>query len=330
MAVYDKQIYTSYLVKGNLQDAVAYLKKFSDQEDLVMEYQRVFEHNEPFVRGTNTVIMDLDQIYQEYYKAVFWRAECLEKANETLFRSLCKFCDTYYENEKLDRIEKTDKIEDHIERIEVVIKKIVNREGFLYLGGQTSGYFGPYIWERSTKETYDVELPSGIEQYSVMMMDGFISRSWLDFLSFGKVGTGGWAENDGTICCIRSLYDSNSDNFKISFLKHEAQHSYDKRIFKNISSSELEYRAKLVELMYWEDDKIIKMLHLEAEGTDDKNAHATASHRIIADLSSKLFRTHFENDVNQFVNRLTETRLAARELLAEDTERLNSFEMNKE
>lgn len=97
------------------------------------------------------------------------------------------------------------------------------------------------------------------------MMDGFVSRSWLDFISFGNVGTGGWIGKDGSLCCIKSLYDINSQNFKTSFLKHEAQHGYDIKKFSGISSIDLEYRAKLVELIYWEDTKIIKKIHLEAK-----------------------------------------------------------------
>ena len=227
-----------------------------------------------------------------------------------MFTSLWIFCG---ENESLEKNS----------QIEVEVEKIVRKEGYEYLGGDTAGYYGPYIWETSSKETYEVELPSGVEAYSIIMMDGFISRSWLDFLSFGKVGTGGWSGKDGTLCCIKSLYDIESQVFRISFLKHEAQHSFDKRLFSKITSSELEYRAKLVELVYWEDEKIIKMIHLEAQNSDERNSHSSASYRIITDLSRKLFNTKYEEDLRTFLNKLDEVRIASRELLIEDTNRLS-------
>lgn len=51
--------------------------------------------------------------------------------------------------------------------------------------------YGPYIWENSERVIYEVEIPSGIQKVAINMMDGFVSRSWLDFISFGQTGTGG-------------------------------------------------------------------------------------------------------------------------------------------
>jgi hypothetical protein len=310
MEIFDKQKYSSLLVKGNLHDAIKYIERFADQADLLNKYKEVFMNNKDVSRYTNNVINELDKIYQKYYRDVFWYKENLEKAEASLFKSLWVFCG---ENENLEKNS----------QIELEVEKIVRKEGYEFLGGDTAGYYGPYIWETSNKETYEVELPSGVEEYSIIMMDGFISRSWLDFLSFGKVGTGGWSGKDGTLCCIKSLYDIESQVFKISFLKHEAQHSIDKKLFSKITSSELEYRAKLVELVYWEDEKIIRMIHLESENSDERNTHSSASHRIISDLSRKLFNTKYEEDLSTFLNKLDEVRIASRELLIEDTNRLS-------
>lgn len=311
MGVFDKQYYSSLLVKGKLHDAINYIEKFSDQAELLNEYKEVFMNNKELTRSTHKVINELDKIYQRYYKDLFWYKENLEKAENNLFTSLWTFCG---ENQNLDKNS----------QIEVEVEKIVRREGYEFLGGDTAGYYGPYIWKTSTKETYEVELPSGVEEYSIIMMDGFISRSWLDFLSFGKVGTGGWSGNDGTVCCIKSLYDTESQVFRISFLKHEAQHSVDKRMFSDITSIELEYRAKLVELVYWEDEKIIRMVHLEAEDSNERNTHSVASHRIIADLSRRLFNVKYEDTLSKFTEKLDEVRIASRELLSEDTNRLSA------
>jgi len=310
MNSYDKQKYSSLLVKGNLHDAIKYLEVFSEYEEISKKYNDIFKCNNELVRSENEIINELDLIYQKYYKEVFWHKRNLDEAENRLFENLWEFCGS-------DRnLEKNSYIEDEVE-------KIVRREGYEFLGGDTAGYYGPYIWSSSIRESYDVELPSGTEKYSVIMMDGFISRSWLDFLSFGKVGTGGWIGKDGTLCCVSSVYDIESLDFKISFLKHEAQHGYDKRRFTHITSAELEYRAKLVELVYWEDDKVMTKFHSEADSSDLRNTHSIASHRIVNDLSKRIFDIDYESSISRFTENLDIVKEVAKELLNEDTVRLS-------
>lgn len=309
MEVFDKQKYASLLVKGNLHGAIHYLEECSDQDELLSQYYEVFQSNKDLNVHENALLDKLIGLYQAYYKDVFWNRENPNKAEQKLFSDLWRFCG---ENNAL---EKNSSIEDEVE-------KIVRSQGFEFLGGDTAGYYGPYIWETSCEETYDVELPSGVETYSIIMMDGFVSRSWLDFLSFGQVGTGGWSGKDGTLCCVKSLYDMDSPDFKISFLKHEAQHALDKRTFKGITSAELEYRAKLVELIYWEDEKMIKRFFMEAENEDHRNSHAISSHRIICDLSMKLFEKEQVKDLCAFTGVLDDIRVVSKELLLEDTAKL--------
>lgn len=311
METYDVQKYASLLVKGNLHDAIRYMGLFPEHDEITKKYHMIFEKNEEFIRSENTVINALDYIYQKYYKDIFWNKISNDQAELELFENLWDFCG------RREDIEKNMYIEDEVE-------KIVRKEGYEFLGGITAGYYGPYIWEKSHKETYEVALPSGNEQYTVIMMDGFVSRSWLDFLSLGQIGTGGWIGKDGTLCCVSSSYDTASPSFKISFLKHEAQHGYDKRTFPHATSSELEYRAKLVEIIYWEDEKIIKKIHFEADNRDEKNTHSVASHRIISDLSKKLYNKNFEDNITRFTDHINKIKSAAKELLNEDTVRLSS------
>lgn len=303
---FDKQIYSAHLIKGDLIAAFDYVRKFPEQIDLVNRYVDVFENKNEMNRTDNKVINEVDKIYQKYYRKVFWDRESKEKAEAELFTNLWEVCGSNEEDPK-----------DY--KIEEIVEKLVQGEGYEFLGGKTAGYYGPYIWASSKKEVYQVELPYGNELYSIIMMDGFVSRSWLDFLSFGSVGTGGWVGKDGTLCCVKSVYDLESSEFKISFLKHEAQHSLDKKTYPNITSEEMEYRAKLVELIYWEDETMIKRIHLEADNRDKKNAHSRASHKIIANLSKMIFDVDYEHNLNQFTNKLSEIKTASSELLNQDT-----------
>ena len=54
---------------------------------------------------------------------------------------------------------------------------LVISEGYHYLGGETQGHKGPYIWKETKKQTFDVQLPNQKTQYTVNLLSGFISRS---------------------------------------------------------------------------------------------------------------------------------------------------------
>lgn len=148
------------------------------------------------------------------------------------------------------------------------------------LFGKTQGYYGPYIWRDTVPTVYQVELPDGTAAYTVNILRGFIFRSWMDYLTFGRYGTGGWASPDGTINCIEQAYDFTSERFLVSLLKHEAQHTVDMKRFPGITPAELEYRAKLVELHYTGDPGLLQKFLSEADESKTGDSHAVASARL--------------------------------------------------
>lgn len=107
----------------------------------------------------------------------------------------------------------------------------------------------------------------------------------MDYLTFGKYGTGGWASEDGTIQCIESVYDFESEKFTVSLLKHEAQHAKDLKEYPNITPAELEYRAKLVELYYSSDWELLGKFLKTADADKVNDSHAMASMRIKEEFS---------------------------------------------
>ena len=56
------------------------------------------------------------------------------------------------------------------------------------LFGKTQGYYGPYIWRDTVPTVYQVELPDGTAAYTVNILRDFIFRSWMDYLTFGRLG----------------------------------------------------------------------------------------------------------------------------------------------
>lgn len=124
-------------------------------------------------------------------------------------------------------------------------------------------------------------------EYKVNLLDGFLSKSWLDYISFGKVGTGGWANEDGMIHCVKASYDLEDEPFTVSLLKHEAQHAMDLFRYHNMASEDLEYRAKLVELIYSSKRNLLNRFLHEADSSDPGNGHGLAADRIIAGFAKK-------------------------------------------
>lgn len=152
--------------------------------------------------------------------------------------------------------------------------------GYHALFGKTQGYYGPYVWRETVPTVYRVELPDGTAEYTVNILKGFVFRSWMDYLTFGRYGTGGWASPDGTINCVEQAYDFESERFLVSLLKHEAQHAMDMKRFPKITPAELEYRAKLVELHYSGDLGLLQKFLSEADESRTGDSHAAASARI--------------------------------------------------
>ena len=128
-------------------------------------------------------------------------------------------------------------------------------------------------------------LPDGTAEYTVNLLKGFVFRGWMDYLTFGRYGTGGWASPDGTINCVERAYDLESERFQVSLLKHEAQHTVDMKRFPGITPAELEYRAKLVELHYASDLGLLRKFLSEAEESRAGDSHAAASVRIRRDFA---------------------------------------------
>ena len=132
-----------------------------------------------------------------------------------------------------------------------------------------------------------MELPDCNQKYAVKFLNGFVSKSWLDYVSFGVLSTGGWSDGDGIINCVKSSYDLEDENFTVSLLKHEAQHAVDLKAYPEMTSADLEYRAKLVELIYSAKRNMLEQFSYEADSSKDSNGHAMAASKIVAEFKTR-------------------------------------------
>lgn len=272
----EKSIYYGYIVKGDLRGAITYIKQFPEQTNLYNRFMDVYEHDGYITYEVDAELNNILTAYQQYYRDAFYLCIGQEQAADKL----------------KDRLAVLLGIEDNcialcdIEQNQLV-KLFMNR-GLHFMGGKTSGYYGPYIWRTTETVSYDVELPDGIQTYTVKLLDGFITRSWIDYLSFGEIGPGGWADGDGYINCVKSAWDFESESFRVSLLKHEAQHARDLAMNKDMSSEDLEYRAKLVELIYSSERNLLLGFAQEADNSDKSNGHAMAAYRIVKGFADVL------------------------------------------
>ena len=69
-------------------------------------------------------------------------------------------------------------------------RRRLKRSGYHALFGKTQGYYGPYIWRDTVPTVYRVELPGGTAEYTVNILKGFVFRSWMDYLTFGRARYG--------------------------------------------------------------------------------------------------------------------------------------------
>lgn len=274
--MFDETTFYGQLVKGDLKGAVEYLKRFPEQKELYLKYLSVYEEEKYPAYSFDGFLNEILTAYQRYYRDVFYLRLKREKAEEKLRVGLIGILGVKDKSASLDEID------------EKPVKEAFTSRGFHFLGGKTGGYFGPYIWTDEELKQYRVELPGRIAEYTVMLLDGFISGGWLSSISFGKVGTGGWTDQNGILNCVKEKYDLESEDFTVSLLKHEAQHSEDIRKFSGIKSEDLEYKAKLVELIYSKKRNLLPKFISQADNSDPDNGHAMAAERIAKGFEKKL------------------------------------------
>ena len=241
------------------------MRNHEEFKDILPAYVAIFEDQKYRTYEIPDNLNDILRLYQIYFRDAFFCGLPEAKAAEKLLTGLRAL------------LNMPDADEAHLAE---QLQSVLELEGYHALFGKTQGYYGPYVWRNTVPTTYRVELPDGTAEYTVNILKGFVFRSWMDYLTFGRYGTGGWASPDGTINCIEQAYDFESERFLVSLLKHEAQHTVDMKQFPGITPAELEYRAKLVELHYSGNLELLQKFLSEADESRTGDSHAMASARI--------------------------------------------------
>ena len=278
MAEFSKEIYYGFILRGDLRGLLGYLRQFPEQTELCERFAAVFERAQYVDYPISGALNGILRQYQRYFRDVFYLGFDRAQAAEQLRRGLTGLLGMTTDI-PLDDLE-----QQHI-------PPAFERGGLHFLGGRTSGYYGPYVWRTTTPASYAVELPEGVQRYTVNLLDGFLLCSHLDYLSFGEITPGGWTDGDGVIHCVKASYDLGSEAFQVSLLKHEAQHAMDLARNSTLSSAVLEYRAKLVELIYSHERRLLPEFAQQADASDPANGHSLAADKIIRGFTEKSGKT---------------------------------------
>ncbi len=263
---FDQNLCLAWLKKGRLRPAMEYLARFPEQAELYRQYISLYQQEQYLSYDVDSRLQDILLAYQKYYRDAFYLEQSPEEATEGLRARLAGLLG--------DGAASLDELEE-------LVAEAFRAGGFHFLGGRTGGCYGPYIWRTEELRRYEVELPEGVQEYAVKLLGGFVMESWLSYLTFGLSGTGGWSNGDGLIHCVKRHYDLESESFRVSLLKHEAQHASDQGRYPGMSSADLEYRAKLVELIYSEERQLLGRFLQEADAANPGSAHGLAAERIV-------------------------------------------------
>lgn len=256
---------SQFFMNGDIKGAIAYMRNHEEFKDILPEYVALFEKGKYRTYEIPDNLNDILRFYQIYFRNTFYCGLPEVEAADKLLTGLKALLNIPNADEAL---------------LAEQLQSMFESEGYHALFGKTQGYYGPYIWRETVPTVYRVELPDGTAEYTVNILKGFVFRSWMDYLTFGRYGTGGWASPDGTINCVEQAYDFESERFLVSLLKHEAQHTVDMKRFPKITPAELEYRAKLVELHYSSDLSLLQRFLSTADKSKTNDAHAVASAKI--------------------------------------------------
>lgn len=155
------------------------------------------------------------------------------------------------------------------------LQTLIRARGWGFQGGRTPPLQDFMLWRNDELMAFEVELHDTMQSVQVHMMDDFISQGWANFATFGHSGTGGWADRQA-LYCMRDSYDLQSERFLVSYLKHEGRHFADFIRFPELKSADLEYRAKLTELIF-SQQTLHALLH---QFSDHANMQSTAPHAL--------------------------------------------------
>lgn len=250
----------------------------------------------------NKIVNDISTIYREYWRTELLKGNSKNRTDTVLYNTLIHYLVTnQLTNLSIDSLSQTIKNDTEL-------KRIIEAEGFKTKFMLRNGFQDIFIWDKETIRNYEVILPKDTITAKVVFIENYHIYGYDNYASIGASQVGGWAiKESATLYCNKNSYNLTSESFEVSYLKHESLHFTDLNEYPNLSSTDLEYRAKVIELMYCTEktvhDKIIEFI-TAADSSTRSHSHPYANYSLIKNLSKILFNSEYESDHNKW-NKLT-------------------------
>ena len=165
------------LIEGKVKEAIEIMCDLPEYEKEREQYIDLFENEHYRQYEVDGILNEILLAYQQYFRDVFYCNSDEEIAADKLIRKLCQ---TFSISEK-----EKDALEDRLQ-------ELFEQKGYHALFGKTQGYFGPYIWKDTVPMSYQIELPEGVEQYTVNILKGFVFRNIPSIFSRASCSGAGW------------------------------------------------------------------------------------------------------------------------------------------
>lgn len=316
----DDSKFYAYCLQGDVPAAYEYLCSFKDKsrkyQALEKKYYRRFFTEKPVFRinSKDPWIKKIVLAYYHYFIAVLTKQNVSE-AEIQLAQSLAACIPDNPFIMDLDQIEG---------QLELIFKT----KGYHFLGGVTGPFRGPFIWKTMEKKEFMVELPHHTQEVTVYFISDFLLQSWIHFSTFGAKRAGGWAKSEGLYFVNDRPKKIHLDRteFQVSYLKHEAQHVSDYIRYPLLRSKDLEYRAKLVELMYEPNSfRLVKKFFYERKD-DPGFPHPYSSYVLMRKLTQLVFNKKEIDEVEMWKTvQSSLIRESAKDLFDEHTKQLEGI-----
>ena len=262
-------------------------------------YARFVSKAEMFENASgNKIVNDISNIYREYWRAELMKPLPESRTDSTLYNNITD----YVLSNKLTSLSK-DSLRKNI-KDDSVLKEIIEKQGFKVDFKFRNGFQEIFIWNKESIKKYEVILPKDTLKTTVVFIESYHINGYDEFATAGESQVGGWAIKESAILyCNKGAYDLNSEKFKVSYLKHESLHFTDLNNYPNLNAADLEYRSKVIELMYCTEATIYGNIGMFISGANEANrdnSHPYANYVLIQNLSKLIFNSNFNSDINQW------------------------------
>ncbi|MDA9262108.1 hypothetical protein N9P38_01965 [Flavobacteriales bacterium] len=246
----------------------------------------------------NKIVFEISNIYREYWREQLLIENKEERTDTTLYIKLTNYLiSNNLTTISRDSLSKTIKNDSEM-------KRIIESQGFKTKFMYRNGFQEIIIWDDETVNQYEVMLPKDTINAKVIFIENYHLNGYDNYASIGSSKVGGWAiKESATLYCNKGEYNLTSEKFKTSYLKHESIHFTDLNDYPNLSSADLEYRAKIIELMYCTKstihDIINDFIHA-ADSSQRTHSHPYANYSLIKNLSKQVFNSEFESTASKW------------------------------